>query len=499
MKRNFKKSLSGLMAVLMLITSFGVIASAATYTATVSGGTNGTIIPEYAEWDGAKITTDNSGYLMVPNFPVYSREGYVQSGWNTAKSGSGTSTRIVSFSGTDEMIKTTKKLTKSREIYPHWTVCSYEVKFVPGDYGVGTETILNVNHDKTAKAPGEIFTRAGYSQIGWSTNPDDTVAELGFNENTPKIYSDVTYYPVWRKDICSIEYSVSPTANFGVACEGYSTTTPAVLTITNTGNKALTYTLPSSVGYNITASATKVAAGSTITITIAPKAGLALGVYNEALVFDSGIAETNITINAAFKVLEHKFAKYTPNGDASYTSDGTKTAYCINGCGETDTIVDEGSMKIYSAKNNTAVGLADEYVHHRTVRFTAYGSGMDDYDYAVGLRFVPTTWYVTDEFQGEFVAQEDGTYAENAFDVVYTHTVFGEYTLVINYVEQELVIDEEAGTAEWVATGVTDTKEFTYTVGTTAEEEQEIVRPNMIVSIIMGLLAKLASLLGITL
>ena len=42
--------------------------------------------------------------------------------------------------------------------------------------------------------------------------------------------------------------------------------------------------------------------------------------------------------------LEHVFGKYTSNGDATCTSDGTKTATCIHGCGATDTVADEGSM-----------------------------------------------------------------------------------------------------------------------------------------------------------
>ena len=66
-------------------------------------------------------------------------------------------------------------------------------------------------------------------------------------------------------------------------------------------------------------------------------------------------------------------------------------------------------------------------------------------------------------------------------------------TLTINYVEEEY--NEETG--EWVATGVTDEKTFDYVVGTNEYEEQEIVRPNTILSIIFGLFAKLLSLLGL--
>lgn len=42
--------------------------------------------------------------------------------------------------------------------------------------------------------------------------------------------------------------------------------------------------------------------------------------------------------------LEHIFLDYVSNGDATCTADGTKTAFCIHGCGTTDTVADEGSM-----------------------------------------------------------------------------------------------------------------------------------------------------------
>ena len=40
----------------------------------------------------------------------------------------------------------------------------------------------------------------------------------------------------------------------------------------------------------------------------------------------------------------HNFTNYIYNNDATYESDGTKTAYCENGCGESDIITAEGTM-----------------------------------------------------------------------------------------------------------------------------------------------------------
>lgn len=44
----------------------------------------------------------------------------------------------------------------------------------------------------------------------------------------------------------------------------------------------------------------------------------------------------------------HGFNTYISNKDATCTADGTKTATCENGCGETDTVADKGSAKGHS-------------------------------------------------------------------------------------------------------------------------------------------------------
>ena len=42
--------------------------------------------------------------------------------------------------------------------------------------------------------------------------------------------------------------------------------------------------------------------------------------------------------------IPHKYTNYVSNNDATCTADGTKTAYCDYGCGQTDTRTDVGSM-----------------------------------------------------------------------------------------------------------------------------------------------------------
>ena len=44
----------------------------------------------------------------------------------------------------------------------------------------------------------------------------------------------------------------------------------------------------------------------------------------------------------------HKFTNYVSDGNATYENDGTKTAYCNNGCGAKDTIPDIGSKLVHT-------------------------------------------------------------------------------------------------------------------------------------------------------
>lgn len=480
MKKIFKKSLAVFMTVLMLLSVVSVSVLAATYTIKFAPGS-------YGQGTAPDPIVVNSKINITLPGAAFTRRGYVHAGWSTAASGT---RKNYELNGT-------YKVTGNRTLYPYWEAEEYTVTFAPGDYGVGTAATYQVDFDKTISAPGEIFTREGYILTGWTAtvlvidkvNGDyETIDEIAAKGKTAKVTGNVTYYPVWTK----IDYTVSvdkSAVSFGSVCVDYSTPAAEIITITNEGNVDLVYTLPTSEAYNVlvTSGSLTLAPGRTLSISIQPKAGLDVNNYVEALVIDCVYDQSDVTVNASFSVNAHSFDKYISDNNATYEADGTKHAECSNGCGIVDIIVDIGSMKIYSADNNTAKGLLKEYIYHRTIRVTAYGSGTDniqeDGTIAEGTkRYLPVSWYVNEEFNGEFT--------EDNFEINFVHTSFGDYTLKIKYVEQEYV------DGEWVATGEEDEKSFDYYVGTTAKEEQEVVRPNMIVSIIFGLFAKIVELFG---
>ncbi len=484
MKTSFKKSLAVFMAALMLLSVVSVSAAAATtYSITFKPGEYAKETDEYV-FDGI----EKNEYRVLLG-ETYTRTGYDHTGWSTNVRGT---TRTYTL---ERNLKVTKNLT----LYPYWTAKKFSVTFAAGEFGIGTEKVVNnITFNKTTTSPEALFTREGYLQVGWTAqvmeytedeNGNEVATEvtsnIGFKEKTAPVTGDIVYYPVWEKVIYDTDIEVTG-SSFGANCEGYTSVITNTITITNNGNTVINYTLPTSSNYDVTVQSGKLAlaSGETLVVAVKPKLNLAVGTYDETLTLACDYAAFSVAFDATYKVTAHSFDKYVSNGDATYTQDGTKSAECSNGCGTIDTIPDVGSMKVFSADNNSVKGLLPEYIYHKTVRFTVYGSGMDNAEAQEGdKRYLPTYWYVNDTFNGEFT--EDSTFTVN-----YVHTDFGAFTLTVNYKEQQLT------NGEWVDTGVEDVKEFKYSIGPSEKDEEEVVRPNTIVNIIFGLFGYLFSLIG---
>ena len=534
MKTSFKKSVAVLLVALMLLSAFSVsVFAATTYSVSYKPGTYAKETDEYVQ-DGIE---KNETITLLGE--TYTRTGYTHTGWSTNKNGTSRTYTL----------EKSQKITKNLTLYPYWTVNKYTITFDGGEFGVGTAQTKEVNHGKDTTAPAAIFTRDGYVQIGWTAtvieitegpNGEEiftpVVDDVALGGRIAKVTGDVTYVPVWEKLTIDSDYEISNT-KFGSVCEDYAAPAAETLVITNAGNATLKYTLPTTAAYNITvmSGSLNLAPEASVTISVQPKAGLPVGNYSEALVFACDYADCSVTFEAKFTVNAHSFDKYVSNGDATYDADGTKTAECTNGCGATDTIADEGSMKIFSADNNKAIGLLPEYTYHKTVRFTAFGSGMDNENPVAGSkRFRPVSWWVNDEHNGELTEA-------TGYDVNYVHTDFGSFGLVITYVEevytcdnhgdpiflcedcgeltgetceycgaaaQAIVCDlcgdptcqnplyEDDKTFGWVETGETDEKVFSYSIGASEKDQQEVVMPNTIVSIIFGLFTYFFEIIG---
>ena len=74
---------------------------------------------------------------------------------------------------------------------------TYPVTYAPGANGTGDSKTVNKEHDKALELQGALFTRLGYTQVGWSKHDG---GEMDYSLNA--IYEQneaLTLYPVWEE------------------------------------------------------------------------------------------------------------------------------------------------------------------------------------------------------------------------------------------------------------------------------------------------------------
>ncbi len=97
-------------------------------------------------------------------------------------------------------------LSKDIDLYPCWEVKTYTISYLVGNNAYGTVSDQTKTHDVAFRLEGEgRFTRAGYSQDGWSTDIEGTNIDYplhaSYTEN-----ADLTLYPHWVKDLQVVQY-----------------------------------------------------------------------------------------------------------------------------------------------------------------------------------------------------------------------------------------------------------------------------------------------------
>lgn len=120
------------------------------------------------------------------------------------------------------------------------------------------------------------------------------------------------------------------TKNEGYSTDGLSKT----VTITNTGNSAVTLQSPTSQNYDVSLSKTELAPSETAVLTVTPKADLTNGAYKETIKVETGnrtsaSIEVSFTVNGALSVSLTSSATEIIDGQSA-----TLTAYAQGGSGQ---------------------------------------------------------------------------------------------------------------------------------------------------------------------
>ena len=97
----------------------------------------------------------------------------------------------------------------------------YEVIYLPGTYGAGSAVTDMKPHNNILTLRGALFTRAGYTQVGWST-VDGGEKVYGFED----VYTQneaLTLYPVWNTNKYTITFDTNGGSDIAPITQDYGT------------------------------------------------------------------------------------------------------------------------------------------------------------------------------------------------------------------------------------------------------------------------------------
>lgn len=178
----------------------------------------------YAIWtaDTYKVSFDANGGSGAPGIQTKTygvdltlsstkptRTGYTFKQWNTAKNGSGTAYSAGStYSGNAAVT-----------LYAIWTANQYTVKY-NSNGGSGSMSDQSMTYDTTAALKTNIFTKTGYSFLGWATSSSGSVVHkdgASVSNLVSESGGSITLYAVWS--INSITITFDAQSNGGTTPE----------------------------------------------------------------------------------------------------------------------------------------------------------------------------------------------------------------------------------------------------------------------------------------
>ena len=106
-------------------------------------------------------------------------------------------------------------------------VCDYDVTYLPGAYGAGEPMTESKRHNVALTLRGALFTRTGYTQVGWAT-VDGGEKVYGFDAVYTKNEA-LTLYPVWNTNQYTITFDTNGGSEIAPITQDYGTqiTSPA--------------------------------------------------------------------------------------------------------------------------------------------------------------------------------------------------------------------------------------------------------------------------------
>lgn len=128
---------------------------------------------------------------------AFTRKGYVFTGWNTERDGSGKS-----YSDAQKVKNLTSKANGSKSLFAQWKPIEYKIRY----YGNGADGSMKASvatYDKNKTLRTNTFSRKGYIYTGWNTKKDGSGKSYKDKQKVKNLTSTdgntVRLYAQWKK------------------------------------------------------------------------------------------------------------------------------------------------------------------------------------------------------------------------------------------------------------------------------------------------------------
>lgn len=185
-----------------------------------NGADSGKMVAEKMTYDVEKKLSANK----------FTRKGYVFAGWNTKKSGSGSSNQT--YKDQEPVLNLTSVEGKTITLYAQWTPITYTICFDGNGADTGDMPEQEMTYDEKKKLTKNRFVRTGYTFVGWNTSKSGSGNSYGDQEIVSNLsttdHGRITLYAQWKANVLTVYYhrgeaDVTACSGYGVNAEGLAT------------------------------------------------------------------------------------------------------------------------------------------------------------------------------------------------------------------------------------------------------------------------------------
>ena len=184
--------------------------------------TNGDTVTLYAVWSNnvysVRFNSNNGdGETFIANVErdknyrldanPFEYVGHTFQNWNTAQDGTGDSYAV------GATINNFAEIGETRDLYATWNVNTYKIAFNRNGGTSGTMSNMTYSYGETKPLTENVYTRPGYTFIGWATTNSATSPEYADKQEITNLTAEnnktITLYAVWQANNYTVHFNAN--------------------------------------------------------------------------------------------------------------------------------------------------------------------------------------------------------------------------------------------------------------------------------------------------